>query len=109
MIDALLALHTAPASSVLKRTKSGTTRFGTSDVRDLSDGTYPLEIWRVDVREDASAVHKVGDQVARHEFTVRTERQRDRRVKEAQSGWRIGWKSHVEIRNGRRSQPSATP
>lgn len=97
------ALFNPPDSAVLKRTKSGTTTFGTSDIRDLSDGQFPVEVWRVDVSE------RDGRQEAERIANARKPSSRDRRVREARSGWRSGWTSHVEIRNGPRPTSQESP
>lgn len=82
----------AQAGEILKTTRRGAIYFGTSDVRDLSGGALPCVVVRVDV------CRRTGKAEDQDSFNVRTEKQRDRRVKECQRGWSFGTNSHVEIR-----------
>lgn len=75
-------------------------RFRTDDLRDLSDGVLPAEVWRVDVDVDGNAERHL---VAR----VRTPKQRDRRARAAGQGLSTGHRSHVEIVAA--AQKGATP
>lgn len=79
-------------------TRGSTTsiRFGTSDVRDLSDGQLPVVVARVNVDRRTGVSEDVDT------FNVRTEKQVWRRVRECQAGYTCGVDSHVEIRSGPR-------
>ena len=79
-------------SVILRVSRRGTVRFGTSKIVDLSGGELPCVVVRVNV-DQRTGVAEDDDR-----FNVRTEKQRARRVRECQQGWRFGWDSHVEIR-----------
>jgi hypothetical protein len=103
-----VVLRAADESQVARVSLHGsdvTVRFGTRDVRDLRDppGSLPCTVWRVQTRQREDGTREVDeDRVA----NVRTEKQVSRRVREAQSGWCMGWQAHVEIRA---LTPKATP
>lgn len=82
------------SGAVLKQT-STTTWFGTSTVVDISTpGQWPKSVFRVDVSERTGRVDDV-----EHCFNVRKESSLKRRLHEAQSGWRTGYRSYVLIRD----------
>lgn len=67
-------------------------RFGTTDIRDLSDGALPAQIVIVMTRD------RTGNQEEEVHARVRTEKQKLRRAREAAQGWMTGWSKHIEIR-----------
>lgn len=75
-------------------TRSGVVsiRFGTTDIRDLSDGALPAQVVIVMTRDCT------GKQEEEVHARVRTEKQKLRRAREAAQGWVTGWTKHVEIR-----------
>lgn len=70
---------------------SKTIRFATEDIRDLSDGEVPVEIWVV--REDSG-----GNITERHSGTATKKHTIERHVKKAARGLPLFGSKHVEIR-----------
>lgn len=72
-----------------------TVRFGTNDVRDLSDGQFPVEVWRVDALSNGN-LEATWLHTCRKSTTVR------RAVRDAGRGWSSrADTSWVEIRTHR--------
>lgn len=66
-------------------------RFATNDIRDLSDGGLPVEVWTVYTKPD-------GTKSERHEGTPRMQHTIAEHVRRAARGLRLTEKKHVEIR-----------
>ena len=83
-----------------------TVRFGTNDVRDLSGGVFPVEVWRC----DRCVVHQAGQQPREHlsqryAARVRTEAGLARALREACRGSLAGaLEQWVELRLERQTQ-----
>ena len=77
--------------------RSMTIRFATDDVRDLSDGQLPVEVWVV--RD-----YGFGDVRERHFATATKPHRVDHHVRRAARGLSFGCTKHVEVRTPKARQ-----
>lgn len=87
--------NAARGSGIRRASQRGRTislTFGSSEVRDLSDGQFPVEVWRCILMED-------GTQTDEHQSTVTKAARLKRAASAAGQGWRPGSKQQwVELR-----------